>query len=133
MAQEKSVKPGINDNFVNPNVDEWVGRLETESREPYAKRKEIMDAIAIKPGEVVADIGAGTGLFTALLASKVGTRGHVYAVDIAAAFLRHISDTAARQGSHNITCVMGRQDEVTRPANLANVAYVCDTIVVKGT
>ena len=70
-AQEKSVRPGINDNFKNPNVDEWVGRLETESREPYAKRNEIAAATGIKAGQIVADIGAGTGLFTAIFASRV--------------------------------------------------------------
>src|SRR5689334_9044748 len=80
-AQTKSVHPGINDNFKNPNVDEWIARLETESREPYAKRNEIVAATGIRPGDIVADVGAGTGLFTALFASKVGRDGHVFAVD----------------------------------------------------
>src|SRR5438477_7168856 len=84
MAQERSVRPGINDNFKNPNVEEWIGRLETESREPYVRRNDIVAATGIKSGDVVADIGAGTGLFTALFAAKVGPTGHVYAVDIAA-------------------------------------------------
>src|SRR5712692_2082138 len=86
FAQSKSVRPGINDNFKNPNVDEWVARLETESREPYAKRNEIAAATGIKSGDIVADVGAGTGLFTAMFAARVRPNGHVYAVDIAASF-----------------------------------------------
>ena len=128
FAQEKSVRPGINDNFKNPNLDEWVARLETESREPYAKRNEIVAASGIKTGDIVADIGAGTGLFTAMFASKVGRGGHVYAVDIAASFLQHISEIARKQGfEDNITPVLCQQDSVALPANSVDAAYVCDT------
>src|SRR6266852_1524637 len=110
FAQDKSVRPGINDNFKNPNVDEWVARLETESREPYAKRNEIVTASGIKAGDIVADVGAGTGLFTAMFAAKVGRNGHVYAVDIAASFLEHISDIARKQGLEDqITPVLCQQ------------------------
>jgi ubiquinone/menaquinone biosynthesis C-methylase UbiE len=128
FAQTKSVRPGINDNFKNPNVDEWVARLETESREPYAKRNEIVAASGIKTGEIVADVGAGTGLFTAMFASKVGRNGHVFAVDIAASFLQHIAEIARKQGlEDNITPVLCQQDSVTLPANSVDAVYVCDT------
>ena len=73
-------------------ADEWVARLETESREPYAKRNEIVAASGVKSGEIVADVGAGTGLFTAMFAAKVGRGGHVYAVDIARRRAPRISD-----------------------------------------
>src|SRR6266852_3313395 len=110
VAQDKSVRPGINDNFKNPNVDEWVARLETESREPYARRNEIVAASGIKAGDIVADVGAGTGLFTAMFAARVGRNGHVYAVDIAASFLEHISDVARKQGLEDqITPVLCQQ------------------------
>lgn len=126
-AQDKSVRPGINDNFKNPNVNDWVGRLETESREPFAKRNEIVAATGIKAGDNVADIGAGTGLFTALFASRVGEKGQVYAVDVAASFLGHIAETAEKQGFTNITPVLGSQTSVNLPANSIDAAYVCDT------
>ena len=127
LAQDKSIRPGINDNFKNPNVDEWVARLETESREPYAKRNEIVAATGVKPRDIVADVGAGTGLFTAMFAGKVGSNGHVYAVDIAASFLQHISDIAAKQRLDNICPVLCQQDSIALPASSVDVAYVCDT------
>src|SRR5262249_19900801 len=81
-AQEKSVRPGINKPFENPDVPGFVKTFETESREIYAKRNEIVTTCKLKPGMVVADIGAGTGLFTRLFAPLVGSTGKVYAVDI---------------------------------------------------
>ena len=127
LAQDKSVRPGINDNFKSPNVQEWIGRLETESREPFVRRNEIVAATGIKPGDIVADIGAGTGLFTALFAARVGPQGQVYAVDIALSFLAHISETAKKQGITNITPVLGQQDSISLLANSIDAAYVCDT------
>ena len=59
FAQEQSVKPGINDSFRNPDVDDFVGKFEIESREVFARRKEIVAACEIQPGQTVADIGAG--------------------------------------------------------------------------
>ena len=64
LAQEASVKPGINDQFRKPDVKAFVERFEGESREIFEKREAISKASGVKPGMVVADIGAGTGLFT---------------------------------------------------------------------
>jgi hypothetical protein len=63
-AQEQSVQSGVNDQYQNPNPDEW----ETESREIFSHREKIAAACGLKPGMSAADIGAGTGLFTRLLA-----------------------------------------------------------------
>ena len=71
-AQEKSVKPGINDSFRDPDPKEFVGRFEVESREVFTRRKEIVAACQIQPGQTVADIGAGTGLFTRMFSDAVG-------------------------------------------------------------
>ena len=77
LAQEQSVKPGINDQFKDPNLktEEWAGRFETESREVFAHRERIVKTSGVKPGMAVADIGAGTGLFTMLFAEAVGKAG----------------------------------------------------------
>jgi predicted methyltransferase len=66
----KSVRPGINDNFLDPNLDpdEWLQRFEVESREVFAARDEVMAALALEPGMHVADVGAGTGFYAATFA-----------------------------------------------------------------
>src|ERR1043166_7339299 len=87
LAQEKSVRPGINKPFENPDLKDFLNKFEGESREIAAKAKEIVAACKLKPGMAVADIGAGTGLFSRQFAAEVGKKGRVYAVDIAPTFL----------------------------------------------
>lgn len=126
-AQEKSVKPGINDSFQNPNVEDFVERFEVESREVYLHRDRIVAACEIKPGQTVADIGAGTGLFTRLFAEKVGPEGHVFAVDIAKNFLDHILLTSREAGLKNIETVHCTADSTELPPDSVDVAFICDT------
>ncbi len=58
--RKKSVRPGVNDTFRDPNVKEFIEKFEIESREVFAKREEIVKQLGIKPGVTVADVGAGT-------------------------------------------------------------------------
>jgi ubiquinone/menaquinone biosynthesis C-methylase UbiE len=127
MAQEKSVRPGINDAFENPDPKEFLGKFEVESREIFSQRKEIVAACKLKPGMTVADIGAGTGLYTRLFAREVGPKGTVYAVDIAPKFIEHITKTARDEGLKNVVGVVCTADNVTLPAKSIDVAFVCDT------
>ena len=126
-AQEKSVKPGINDPFKNPDVKEYIGKFETESREIYAERKQIMDACPVKPGMTVADIGAGTGLFTRMFATAVGAEGKVYAVDIAPKFIQHIETTCKESGIKNVVGVVCTPTSAELPANSIDLVFICDT------
>lgn len=126
-AQEKSVKPGINDPFKNPDVKVFQGKFEVESREVYAKRKEIIGHCKLKPGMAVADVGAGTGLFTRLFAVEVGDKGKVYAVDIAKIFLDHIARTAKEQKLTNIEPVLCTATSCELKPNSVDLVYVCDT------
>lgn len=127
FSQEKSVKPGINDSFIKPNPDEYVERFEIESREVFAKREAIVKACKIEKGMILADIGAGTGLFTRLFAKEVGPEGKVLAVDIAENFLEHIKVTSRSLGINNIETVLCTPESAMLPPNSIDVAYICDT------
>jgi len=127
VAQEKSVKPGINKVFQDPNVEKFIGLFEREGRDAYDHRHEILKACRLKPGMEIADIGAGTGLFTRLFSPVVGSEGRVYAVDIAKKFMIHIETTAKDEGLTNITGVVCRQDSVNLPPNSIDLAFICDT------
>jgi predicted methyltransferase len=126
-AQEKSVKPGINDRFENPKVPEFVERFEREGRDAFDHRKEIVAALGLKPGMVVADVGAGTGLFTRMFSPLVGEKGKVYAVDIADEFVAHIVRLAKEQKQENIVGVVCEADDVGLPANSVDLVFICDT------
>ncbi len=125
-AQEKSVNPGINKSFQNPNVEDFVGRFEREGRDAYDHREEILKACKIRPGMAVADIGAGTGLFTRLFAKAVGPKGQIYAVDISEKFVKHIEQQAEADGIKNIQGVVCGQDSVKLPPQSIDLAYICD-------
>ena len=127
LTQEKSVRPDINKPFQNPDLPEYLKKFEIESREIYAKRKEIVDSCKFKPGMAVADIGAGTGIFTRLLAKEVGPTGKVYAVDIAKTFLDHIAKTAKDEGLKNIETVQCDQVSCKLPENSVDAVFICDT------
>ncbi|MCA9217597.1 MAG: methyltransferase domain-containing protein [Planctomycetales bacterium] len=128
-AEPKSVSPGINDRFKDPQLDasEWLGRFEIESREVFSAREKVLAACAIKPGNTVADIGAGTGFYSRLFANAVGEKGWVYSVDISPRFLEHINSKSREAGVQNISTVLCPEDAARLPANSVDVAFICDT------
>lgn len=120
----------MNKKFTDPNADiqQFVKRFENEARDIYAKRREITHAVGLKPGDAVADIGAGTGLFTFLFAEPVGPKGTVYAVDIGPAFVKYIAEQAKQRGYNRIVkTVLNTPDSTELPAGSIDVAFICDT------
>jgi ubiquinone/menaquinone biosynthesis C-methylase UbiE len=126
---EASVRPGINENFLDPalKVDEFLKRFEVESREIFHEREKVVAACGIRKGMTVADIGAGTGLYSRLFAEATGPEGWVYAVEIAGPFLKHIVERARQEGQKNISAVLSPEDSVSLPPNSVDVAFICDT------
>ncbi|MGL4554771.1 MAG: DUF1553 domain-containing protein, partial [Gemmataceae bacterium] len=125
-AQEKSVKPGINDPFRDPDLRKYLASFEGESREIFARREAILDAVGLKAGARVADVGAGTGLFTRAFAAKVGPDGRVYAVDIAKKFLDHIAKTAKDAKLTNVETVLCTDRSTGLNPATIDVAFLCD-------
>lgn len=126
-AQDQSVKPGINDPFKDPDLKKYLATFEGESREIFTQRQEIVAACGLKSGMTVADIGAGTGLFTRLFAKEVGREGKVYAVDIAKKFIDHVLETSKKEKLENVVGVVCTPTSAELPANSIDIAFVCDT------
>ncbi|MCB9688397.1 MAG: methyltransferase domain-containing protein [Alphaproteobacteria bacterium] len=122
-------EPGINDNFLDPNMDPtvWVERFQAESREVVAHQPEILAALSLTPGAAVADIGAGTGLYTSAFAEAVGPEGRVYAVDISPVFLERLRGMAADRGWSQVSVVEAGADSSRLEPGSIDVAFVCDT------
>ncbi|MDP6448241.1 MAG: class I SAM-dependent methyltransferase, partial [Pirellulaceae bacterium] len=125
-AQDKSVRPGINKSFQNPNVARYVERFEREGREVYDHREKIIGECRIKPGMVVADIGAGTGLFTRLIAKQTGPSGKVLAVDISKKFVDHVTASCEQAGLRNVQGIVCTSESSALPPNSIDVAFICD-------
>ena len=126
FGQEESVKPGINDSFKDPKVETYVNMFEGESRVIYKNREAIVDALDLEKGMDVADIGAGTGFFSRMMAESVGRRGKVYAVDIAQNFIDHIDDKSDEQGIKNIDAILCTERSVELAENSVDVVFICD-------
>ena len=80
-AQEQGNRPPGTHQDNTPGSD-WIKRLERDARIPGLKTKEVVECLKLKPGDVIADIGAGTGAFTIPFAKAVAPSGKALAVDI---------------------------------------------------
>jgi ubiquinone/menaquinone biosynthesis C-methylase UbiE len=125
-AGQSKTDPKINEAFKRPDVKAYIKRFEADDREVYARRHEIVAALGLKAGMAVADIGAGTGLFTRLMAEKVGADGKVYAVDIAPEFLEHIAADAKKHGRKQIVTLQGNQETTHLPAEALDLVFLSD-------
>ena len=128
-SKAASVKPGINQSFLNPDLDpdRFVKRFEIESREIFALRTEIVNQCNIESGQSVADVGAGTGLFTRLFAEAVGEQGWVFAVDVSPRLVEFVNLSASEQKIENVTTVLCAEDDINLPPKSVDLVFVCDT------
>lgn len=134
LAQEPKHKKGkghesINKQFEDPKLDvsAFIKKFESESREAFAKRAEILKACEIQPGMRLADIGAGTGLYTFPFAKKVGPKGTVFAVEIAPGFLKYLGEQAEKKGlSKVVKPLKGGQNKTNLPPNSVDLVFICD-------
>jgi ubiquinone/menaquinone biosynthesis C-methylase UbiE len=120
----------MNKKFAAPDMDvaEFVKRFENDSRDIYAKRRDITQAVGLRPNDAVADIGAGTGLFSLLFAEQVGPKGTVYAVDISPGFVKYITEQAKQRGHERVVrTVLNTPDSAELPPDSIDVAFICDT------
>ena len=120
----------MNKEFAATDVDvqHFIKQFESDSRDIYVQREAIVRAVRLRPGDAVADVGAGTGLFTLLFAERVGKKGTVYAVDISPAFLKYIAERASQRGYQRVVrTVLDTQASTGLPPNSIDVAFLCDT------
>jgi predicted methyltransferase len=107
-----------------PPVD--LGLLEMPDRDKWQKPEQIMDALKIADGSVVADIGAGAGWFTIRLARRVGPNGLVYAQDVQRQMLEAIRRRVSKEGLQNVRTVLGKGSNPNLPAASLDAVLVVD-------
>lgn len=107
--------------------EEWIRRFEMEGREIFDFRYAIVDQLGLQPGVDVADIGAGSGLLTRLVALRIAADGIVYAIDISPPMIAYIAETAQAMGLDNVQPMLGEADTPGLPANSVDVVMVVAT------
>jgi ubiquinone/menaquinone biosynthesis C-methylase UbiE len=93
------------------NPAAYRASLDDPGRDAYQKPDEVVKALALREGEVVADIGAGTGYFALRFARAVGDAGRVYAVDVSPDMVRHLNRRLRDAGLRNVATVLAEPDD----------------------
>jgi arsenite methyltransferase len=104
-----------------------IKSFERPERDSWQKPDAVVQALALKNGDAVADIGAGTGYFARRFARAVAPEGKVYAVDVAADALGWLQHEADKERLGNIVSIVSREDDPMLPADAIDLAFFCDT------
>ena len=96
------------------DAGKWAQVFDDPSRDAWQKPHEVIQALALKPQAIVADIGAGTGYFSMRLAHML-PGGKVYAVDIEPDMVKYLAERAEREQLPNVRALRGRPDDANLP------------------
>ena len=96
------------------DAEHWAKVFDDPERDAWQKPHEVIQALALKPDAIVADIGAGTGYFSVRFAHML-QQGRVYGVDTESDMVKYLADRAKREGLKNVTAVAGAPDDPRLP------------------
>ena len=109
-------------------AEEWTKTLEGPARVAALKIDEVVASLRLRPGQTVADIGAGSGLLEVPLARAVGPKGRVYAVEIDAEFFPEIMKRAGDAKLTNVQTVLGKFTDPSLPVTTVDLALFHDVL-----
>jgi predicted methyltransferase len=110
----------------NTEGKEWIRRLERPERIPGLKVDEVIASLKLKPGDVIADIGAGAGAYTIPFAKAVAPSGKALAVDIWPELLDYVNEKAAKQKVTTLQTVLAVLDDPKLPKGQVDIAFFHD-------
>jgi len=109
-------------------AEQWAITLESGRRMESLEIEQVVREIGLKAGDMVAEIGAGTGIFSVPLARAVRPAGRVLAVEVDEGFLPMIASKAAQANLDNITPVLGQFEDPKLPRGDMDVAFFHDVL-----
>jgi ubiquinone/menaquinone biosynthesis C-methylase UbiE len=110
------------------DVEHWVSVFDDPARDAWQKPASVVDALQLRPGMCVADLGAGTGYFSRYLAAAVGEAGTVFAVDTDPALVAHLRQRAEHENVPNLVPVLASADNPRLPVGAVDVVLIVDTV-----
>ena len=118
-----TLEPGASEREIAP-ATENAPFFERPERDKEERPEQLIDALHIRPGATVADVGSGTGYFTRRLAEKVGPRGKVYAVDVQQEMLDKTKATVDKYKLANVEYVLALETNPRLPAASIDLAFL---------
>jgi ubiquinone/menaquinone biosynthesis C-methylase UbiE len=110
------------------SASEYIKVLEAPEREEWQQPERVIAALGLKPGDIVADLGAGSGYFAVRLARVVSPGGKVYAVDIDRQLLGYIERRAKEEHLKNIQPILADPHDPKLPPSSVDLIFICDTL-----
>ncbi len=108
------------------HAEDWTKVFDAEDRDAWQRPDEVIAAMGVTDGALVADVGAGTGYFSARLAKRF-PKSKVYAADVEADMVRYLGDRAKKEGLSNLVPVLSTADDAKLP-EAVDVILIVDTI-----
>jgi ubiquinone/menaquinone biosynthesis C-methylase UbiE len=109
------------------DVARWERVFDDPARATWQQPDVVVGALALSPGMAVADVGAGTGYLERALSEAVGPRGVVFAVEVEPTLVAHLRERADREGTGNVTPVLGSAHSPRLPAGSVDRILFLDT------
>jgi ubiquinone/menaquinone biosynthesis C-methylase UbiE len=97
------------------------------SRDEWQQPERVIQSLQIRPGDSIADVGAGSGYFTFLLAQAVGPGGTVYAVDIDKDMTDLVAKKAKEHGAKNVEVILAKPDDSLLPEGSVDLVFTSNT------
>ena len=110
-----------------PDLDALIAAQEEPGRAAWQKPEQVLDALALRAGQTVCDIGAGPGYFALRTAKRVGPGGRVLAVDVEPHILDALRARLEKSGARNVTPVLGLADDPLLPPSSCDLILIVDT------
>jgi len=109
------------------DVDRWAKIFDDPKRDEWQKPQETVAGLGLKPGQIVADLGAGTGYFERHLSRAVAPGGIVLAIDPEPEMVRHLALRALKEQTPNVVPVLALPDEPFLPPGRVDCVLIVDT------
>jgi ubiquinone/menaquinone biosynthesis C-methylase UbiE len=127
VAQDQTPRSHEEMHRLHQDPNAYIAMLEDPKRDEYQKPHEVLMALSLKPGETVADIGSGSGYFTLRIASHVGDKGRVFAVDIDPEMIRFLNRRIRDAGVRNVQTILAEPADPLLPDASVDRFVIVDT------